>query len=97
MVLFGYPDRSAAASLAGDLPLRYCNTRFAWKLPTWRDLLIRGRVRDLVADSVDGARICFLLLLVVLVILLMVGFWGALKEFDSTEEHQHTLHELGTP
>ena len=55
LVLFGYPDRSAAALLAGDLPLRYYNTRFAWKLPTWR-LPDRGRVRDLVADSVDGAR-----------------------------------------
>ena len=55
MVLFGYPDRSAAALLAGDLPLRYCNTRSAWKLPTWR-LPDRGRVRDLVADSVGGAR-----------------------------------------
>ena len=39
----------------GVLPLRYCNTRFAWKLPTWR-LPDRGRVRDLVADDVDGAR-----------------------------------------
>ena len=55
LVLFGYLHRSAAALLAGDLPLRYCNTRFAWKLPTWR-LPDRGRVRDLVADSVDGAR-----------------------------------------
>ena len=36
LVLFGYPERSAASLLAGDLPLR--------------------RVRDLVADSVDGAR-----------------------------------------
>ena len=56
LVLFGYPDRSAAALLAGDLPLRYCSTRFAWKLPTWR-LPDRGRVRDLVAESVDGARV----------------------------------------
>ena len=39
--------------------------------------------------------ICFLLLLVVLVILLMIGFWRALKEFDSTEKHQHTLHVQG--
>ena len=56
MVLFGYPDRSAAALLAGDLPLRYCSARFAWKQPTWR-LPDRGRVRDLVADCVDGARV----------------------------------------
>ena len=55
MVLFGYPDRPADVLLAGDLPLRYCNTRFAWKLPTWR-LPDRGRVRDLVVGSVDGAR-----------------------------------------
>ena len=49
LVLFGYPDRSAAALLAGGLPLRYCSARFAWKLPTWR-LPDRGRVRDLVAE-----------------------------------------------
>ena len=36
-----------------------------------------------------------LALLVVLVFLLvMVGFLGALKEFDSTEKHLHTLHDL---
>ena len=61
--------------------------------------------RELVTESVDGARvlgcvwvggICFLLLLVVLVVLLRIGFWEALKEFDSTEKHQHTLLDLGT-
>ena len=70
LVLFGYPDGSVAALLAGDLHLRYCSARFAWKLPTWR-LPDRGHVRDLITDSVDGARflvvsgwvvICFLLL-----------------------------------
>ena len=35
LVLFGYPDRSAVALLAGGLPPRYCSARFAWKLPTW--------------------------------------------------------------
>ena len=56
LVLFGYPDRYAAAFLAGDLPLWYCSARFAWKLPTWR-LPDRGRVRELVTESVDGARV----------------------------------------
>ena len=56
LVLFDYPDRSCAALLAGDLPLRYCSARFAWKLPTWR-LPDRGHVRDLVTESVDGARL----------------------------------------
>ena len=56
LVLFGYPDRSAAASLAGDLPLRYCSARFAWKLPTWR-LPDGGRVREFVTEGVDGARV----------------------------------------
>ena len=56
LVLFGYSDRSAAASLAGDLHLRYCSARCAWKLPTWR-LPDRGRVRELVTESVDGARV----------------------------------------
>ena len=54
LVMFGYPDRSAAALLAGGLPLRYCSARFAWKLPTWR-LPDRGRVCDLVAEYVVGA------------------------------------------
>ena len=31
LVLFGYPDGSAAALLAGVLPLRYCSAR--WRLP----------------------------------------------------------------
>ena len=56
LVLFCYPDGSVAALLAGDLPLRYCSARFAWKLPTWR-LLDRGHVRDLIVDSVNGARL----------------------------------------
>ena len=102
LVLFGYPDRSAAALLAGDLPIRYCSARFAWKLGGF---LTGGRVRELVTEGVDGARV--------------IGsdgvdgdlfpppvgraggsfenrVLGALKEFDSTEEHQHTFHELGT-
>ena len=45
LVLFGYPDRSAAALLAGVLPLRYCSARFACELPTWR-LPDRGHVCD---------------------------------------------------
>ena len=82
MVLSGYPSGSAAALLAGDLHLRYCSARFAWKLPT-RRLPDRGRVRELVTEGVDGA-------------LLRIELWETLKEFDSTEKHQHTLHELGT-
>ena len=40
--------------------------------------------------------ICCLVLLAVLVVLLRVGFWEASKDFDSTEKHQHTLHDVGT-
>ena len=36
-----------------------------------------------------------LALLVMLVVLVRVGFLGALKEFDSTEKHHHTLQDLG--
>ena len=36
----------------------------------------------------------FLALLVVLVFSVRVGFLGALKEFDSTEKHLHTLQDL---
>ena len=49
-------DRSAAALLAGVLPLRYCSARFACKLPTWR-LPDRGHVCELVTDGVVGDRV----------------------------------------
>ena len=55
-VLFGYPDGSATALLAGVLPLRYCSARFACKLPTWR-LPDRGHVCELVTEGVVGARV----------------------------------------
>ena len=56
LVLFGYPDGSAAALLAGVLPLRCCSARFVCKLPTWR-LPDRGHVCELVTEGVDGARV----------------------------------------
>ena len=54
LVLFGYPDGSAAALLSGVLPLRYCSARVACKLPTWR-LPDWGHVCQLVSDGVFGA------------------------------------------
>ena len=54
LVLFGCPKGSAAALLAGVLPLRYCSARFACKFPTW-ELPVRGHVRELVTESgIDG-------------------------------------------
>ena len=50
LVLFGYPDGSDAALLAGVLPLRYCSARFACKLPTWRPP-DRGHVCELVTEG----------------------------------------------
>ena len=47
LLLFRYPPRSAAAQLDGALPLRYCASRFASKVPTWR-LPIAGGVAALV-------------------------------------------------
>ena len=35
LFLFGYPPGSGVALLRGSLPLRYCTTRFAHKVPTW--------------------------------------------------------------
>ena len=35
LFLFGYPPGSGCALLRGTLPLRYCTSRFAHKLPTW--------------------------------------------------------------
>ena len=45
--LFGYPTGSARALHAGTLPLRYCTTRFARRIPTWR-LPVPGQVACLV-------------------------------------------------
>ena len=56
LVLFGYLCGSAAALLAGVLPLRYCSARFACKFPSWR-LPDRGHVCELVTDGVVGARV----------------------------------------
>ena len=54
--MFGYPCGSAAAFLAGVLPLRYCSAKFAFKFPTWR-LPGRGHVCELVTDGVVGDRV----------------------------------------
>ena len=54
--LFGYPSGSACALLAGTLPLRYCTTRFASRITTWR-LPVPGHVACLVTANlgVSGA------------------------------------------
>ena len=102
--MFGYPSGSAAALLAGVLPLQYCSARFACKFPTWR-LPDRGHVCELITDGVFGA--------LVLdndgtdrdLLPRSVGraggsfegrFWRASNEFGSTEKHQHTLLNVGT-
>ena len=49
--LFGYPSGSAGALLDGTLPLRYCTSRFASRILTWR-LPVPGHAAALVtADS----------------------------------------------
>ena len=48
--LFGYP--SGCALLAGTLPLRYCTTRFASRIPTWR-LPVPGHVACLVTADLE--------------------------------------------
>ena len=50
--LFGYPSGSAAALLAGTLPLRYCTTRFASRIPTWR-LPVPGHAASLVTAGIE--------------------------------------------
>ena len=102
LVLFGYPSGSAAALLSGVLPLRYCSARFAWKLPTWR-LPDNGRVRELVTESVGGARV---------IGCVGVGrdlfppsvsraggsfedrVLGGVKRIGLSRKHQHTLQDL---
>ena len=50
--LFGYPSGSAGALLAGTLPLRYCTTRFASRIPTWR-LPVPGHAASLVTAGIE--------------------------------------------
>ena len=54
--LFGYPSGSVGALLDGTLPLRYCTTRFASRIPTWR-LPVPGHAAALVTadDEVPGS------------------------------------------
>ena len=52
--LVGYPSGSAGALLAGTLPLRYCTTRFACRIPTWR-LQVPGHAASLVTAGIEGS------------------------------------------
>ena len=54
--MFGYPSGSAAAFLAGVLPLRYCSARLACRFPNWK-LPDKGHVCELVTDSVVDDRV----------------------------------------
>ena len=54
LLLFQYPPKSSRALLAGTLPLRYCSTRFASRVPTWR-LPVLGHVAGLVHAGGGGA------------------------------------------
>ena len=54
LVLFGYPSKSGAALLEGTLPLRYCTSRFARKVPTWR-LPVAGKVAGLLTGNGEEA------------------------------------------
>ena len=51
--LFGYPPGSGCALLRGTLPLRYCTSRFAHKVPTW-SLSVSGGVSLLVSSGRGG-------------------------------------------
>ena len=52
--LFQYPPMSSGALLAGTLPLRYCSTRFARKVPFWT-LTVPSHAAGLVAVEVQVA------------------------------------------
>ena len=53
LLLSGYPPGSGVALLRGSLPLRYCTSRFAHKVPTW-SLLVSGGVALLVSSCRGG-------------------------------------------
>ena len=52
--LFQYPPRSSGALFAGTLPLRYCSTRFACRVP-FCTLPVPGHVAGLIAAEVQAA------------------------------------------
>ena len=54
--VFGYPGGSGALLLAGQLPLRYCTDRFAFRKPCW-GFPERGRVHSLLTPVWEGASI----------------------------------------
>ena len=56
LLLFQYPPRSSCALLAGTLPLRYCATRTARKVPFWT-LPVPGHVAGLIAAEVQVAQV----------------------------------------
>ena len=107
LVWFGYPSGSAAALLSGVFPLRYVSLPgllvsfplggFLTRVMFVSWLLIVLLIALLVIGSLGVMGFVVFLspaLLVVLVFLVRAGFLGALKEFDSTEKHQHTLQDL---
>ena len=56
LIFSGYPGGSAAALLAGVLPLRYCSARPPCRFPNWK-LPDKGHVCELVTDSVVDDRV----------------------------------------
>ena len=56
VMLFDYPSGSAAAFLAGVLPLRDCSARLACRFPNWK-LPDKGHVCELVTDGVVDDRV----------------------------------------
>ena len=56
MLLFQYPPRSSGALLAVTLPLRYCSTKFACRIP-FRAFPVPGHVAGLVAAEVQAAQV----------------------------------------
>ena len=76
LFLFGYPPGSGCALLRGTLPLRYCTSRFAHKLPT--------------CSLPDSGGVAIDLILPVLVLegsVMDLGFFARdVKEFDLGEK-----------
>ena len=99
LFLFGYPPGSGVALLRGSLPLRYCTSGFAHKVPTWSlpapggvDLLVSlghgdGMLVRSDPSSLEGSEIG-------------LGFLDlGIREFDLGEKHQFMRffgHLLGT-
>ena len=102
LVLFGNPNGSVAALLAGVLPLRYCSAKLACEFPTWElpdrrhigELVTKG---DIDGHGLGGERVCRVPLpgsAGGAGVLCEGRVLGGFKRIRLNKKHRHTLQDL---